>query len=144
MGVCVPLGITDISKFEWLGLFDGTTKLGLKNATAAQILEKLLLDKWVLEPQDKDMLVMVHQFTYMRDGEQRFIESSMVNLGDDQEHTAMSKTVGYPVGICAKLILNNQISERGVLLPTKPEIYNPILDELEELGIAFQELEKVV
>lgn len=144
MNACAPLGITDISKFEWLGLFDGSTKLGLKNATAAQLLEKLLLDKWVLESHDKDMLVMVHQFTYLLNGERRFIESSMVNLGDDQEHTAMSKTVGYPVGICAKLILNDQISERGVLLPTKPEIYNPILNELEELGIAFQELEKVV
>jgi saccharopine dehydrogenase-like NADP-dependent oxidoreductase len=68
----------------------------------------------------------------------------MVNLGDDQVHTPMSKTVGYPVGICAKLILNGHISERGVLLPTKPEVYNPILDELEDLGVVFQELEKVV
>ncbi|MNY36323.1 Saccharopine dehydrogenase [compost metagenome] len=56
----------------------------------------------------------------------------------------MSKTVGYPVGICAKLILQGKISERGVLLPIKPEVYNPILDELEEHGIVFQELEKVV
>ncbi len=144
INACEPLGITDISKFEWLGLFDGTKKLGLKDATAAQILEKILLDKWVLEPHDRDMLVMVHQFTFMLNGEKRFIESSMVNLGDDQEHTAMSKTVGYPVGICAKLILTDRISERGVLLPTKPEVYNPILDELEELGIVFQELEKVI
>jgi saccharopine dehydrogenase-like NADP-dependent oxidoreductase len=144
LNASTPLGVTDISKFQWLGLFDGSTKIGLKDATAAQILEKILVSKWVLEPHDKDMLVMVHQFTYLLNGEQRFIESSMVNLGDDQVHTAMSKTVGYPVGICAKLILNGQISERGVLLPTKPEVYNPILDELEELGIAFQELEKAV
>lgn len=144
MNACKPYGITDISKFEWLGLFDGTTKLGLKNATAAQILEKILVDKWVLEPQDKDMLVMVHQFTYLLNSEKRFIESSMVNLGDDQVHTAMSKTVGYPVGICAKLILQDQISDRGVLLPTNAQIYNPILDELENLGVVFRELEKAV
>ena len=144
MNACKPLGITDISRFEWLGLFDGTTKLGLKDATAAQILEKILVNKLVLEPGDKDMVVMVHQFTYLLNGEKRFIESSMVNLGDDQVQTAMSKTVGYPVGICAKLILQNQISERGVLLPIKAEVYNPILDELEELGVVFQELEKVV
>jgi saccharopine dehydrogenase-like NADP-dependent oxidoreductase len=144
MNACKPLGITDISRFEWLGLFDGTTKLGLKDATAAQILEKILVNKLVLEPGDKDMVVMVHQFTYLLNGEKRFIESSMVNLGDDKVQTAMSKTVGYPVGICAKLILQNQISERGVLLPIKAEVYNPILDELEELGVVFQELEKVV
>ncbi|MNK00351.1 Saccharopine dehydrogenase [compost metagenome] len=141
---CKSMGVDDISKFEWLGLFDDSYQLGLKNATAAQILEKILVDKWVLEPQDRDMLVMVHQFTYLLNGEQRYIESSMVNLGDDQVHTAMSKTVGYPVGICAKLILQGKISERGVLLPIKPEVYNPILDELEEHGIVFQELEKVV
>lgn len=144
INACKPLGITDISRFEWLGLFDGTTKLGLKDATAAQILEKILVNKLVLEPGDRDMVVMVHQFTYLLNGEKRFIESSMVNLGDDQVQTAMSKTVGYPVGICAKLILQNRISERGVLLPIKSEVYNPILDELEELGVVFQELEKVV
>ncbi|WP_343635584.1 saccharopine dehydrogenase C-terminal domain-containing protein [Fluviicola sp.] len=141
---CRQYGVTDLYRFEWLGLFEDSSQIGLKNATPAQILEKILVEKWVLEPQDKDMLVMVHQFTYLLNGEKRFIESSMVNLGDDQVHTAMSKTVGYPVGICAKLILNGHISERGVLLPTKPEIYDPILDELEDLGVVFQELEKVV
>lgn len=144
VNACKPLGITDISRFEWLGLFDGTTKLGLKDATAAQILEKILVNKLSLEPGDKDMVVMVHQFTYLLNGEKRYIESSMVNLGDDKVQTAMSKTVGYPVGICAKLILQDRISERGVLLPIKAEVYNPILDELEELGVVFQELEKVV
>lgn len=141
---CEKLGVTDMHKFEWLDLFDSSVKIGLKDATPAQVLEKILVNKWVLEPHDKDMLVMVHQFTYSLNGEQRFIESSMVNLGDDPIHTAMSKTVGYPVGICAKLILQEKISQRGVLLPTKPEIYAPILDELESLGVVFQELEKVI
>lgn len=141
---CRKLGVNDLHKFEWLDLFDSSVKIGLKEATPAQILEKILVNKWVLEPGDKDMLVMVHQFTYSLNGEQRFVESSMVNIGDDPVHTAMSKTVGYPVGICAKLILQDQISERGVLLPTKPEIYTPILDELESLGVVFQELEKVI
>lgn len=141
---CKQFGVEDLSRFEWLGLFDDSVKLGLKQATPAQVLEKILVEKWVLEPDDKDMLVMVHQFTYQLNGEQRFIESSMVNLGDDQVHTAMAKTVGYPVGICAKLILEGRISERGVLLPIKPEIYDPILNELEHFGVVFHELEKVV
>ncbi|MNJ83590.1 Saccharopine dehydrogenase [compost metagenome] len=144
IGACEKLGVSDLHKFEWLDLFDSSVKIGLKNATPAQILEKILVNKWVLEPEDKDMLVMVHQFTYLLNNEQRFIESSMVNIGDDPVHTAMSKTVGYPVGICAKLILQDQISDRGVLLPTKPEVYTPILEELESLGVVFQELEKAI
>lgn len=144
LNFCKSFGVQDLSKYEWLALFDGSVKLGLKDATPAQVLEKILVEKWVLGPQDKDMLVMVHQFTYLLNGERRFIESSMVNIGDDQIHTAMSKTVGYPVGICAKLILQDRISEKGVLLPTRSEIYNPILDELEGLGVVFHELEKVV
>ena len=144
LNFCKKWGIDDISRYQWLGLFDDSVKIGLKDATPAQVLEKILVEKWVLGPQDKDMLVMVHQFTYLLNGERRFIESSMVNLGDDQIHTAMSKTVGYPVGMCAKLILQDQVSERGVLLPTKPEIYDPILDELEKHGVVFQELEKVI
>ncbi|MDR0802633.1 saccharopine dehydrogenase NADP-binding domain-containing protein [Fluviicola sp.] len=141
---CEQLGVTDMYRFEWLGLFDSSEKIGLKDATPAQILEKILAEKWVLEPEDKDMLVMVHQFSYLLEGKQHFIESSMVNIGDDPVHTAMSKTVGYPVGICAKLILEGKISQRGVLLPTKPEIYNPILEELETLGVVFHELEKMI
>lgn len=138
---CHELGVTDIARFEWLGIFEDKEPIGLKNATPAQLLEQILVKKWVIEPGDKDMLVMVHHFEYLLDGRRQFIESSMVNIGDDATHTAMAKTVGYPLGICAKMILQGRVSERGVLLPIKPEIYNPVLDELETLGIRFEEKE---
>lgn len=141
---CHELGVTDLDRFHWLGLFDDSKPFGLANATPAQLLEHLLVKKWVIEPQDKDMLVMVHHFEYLLEGKRKFIESSMVNIGDDQIQTAMAKTVGYPLGICAKMVLQGAISERGVLLPIKPEIYNPVLNELEGLGIRFEEKETLL
>ncbi|HRP51943.1 MAG TPA: saccharopine dehydrogenase C-terminal domain-containing protein [Fluviicola sp.] len=136
---CKQFGVTDFDRYKWLGLFENDQALGIDNATPAQILEKILVSKWVMEPNDKDMLVMVHQFEYQLDGQNFFLESSMVNIGDDNVHTAMSKTVGYPLGICAKLVLLDQIKLRGVLLPTHAEIYLPVLEELKELGIRFTE-----
>ena len=136
---CKQFGVTDFDRYKWLGLFENDQALGIDNATPAQILEKILVSKWVMEPNDKDMLVMVHQFEYQLDGQNFFLESSMVNIGDDNVHTAMSKTVGFPLGICAKLVLLDQIKLRGVLLPTHAEIYLPVLEELKELGIRFTE-----
>ena len=68
----------------------------------------------------------------------------MVNIGEDQTYTAMSNTVGLPVGIAAKLILLGKIDLRGVTLPIQPEVYAPILEELSELGIQFSEKEQLL
>ena len=136
-----PFGIDSLDRYEWLGLFDGNEKIGLDNATPAQILEKLLVNKLVLEPGDQDMLVMVHQFQYTLDGKTHGIDSSMVNVGEDQLYTSMSNTVGLPVAICAKMILNGEITDLGVHVPIKPHVYNPILNELMRYGISFTERE---
>jgi saccharopine dehydrogenase-like NADP-dependent oxidoreductase len=128
-------------KFEWLGFFDNDEVIGLKDATPAQILEKILVGKWVLEEGDKDMLVMHHEFEYNLNGKNHQILSSMVNIGENQIFTSMSNTVGLPVAICAKMILNNQISLKGVQVPVMKEVYQPILNELENFGITFVEKE---
>lgn len=138
---CLEHECDSVDRFAWLGLFDSSEPLGIPNATPAQLLEHILVNKWVLGPNDKDMLVMVHQFEYTLLNKRYLVTSSMVNLGDDQVHTSMSKTVGLPVGICAKMILNNEIDQRGVVVPTKPNVYAPILDELISYGIAFSETE---
>ena len=65
----------------------------------------------------------------------------MVNKGEENVYTAMSNTVGLPVAICAKMILNGTIQLKGVHLPIHKEIYNPILDELAAYGIEFIESE---
>lgn len=122
-----------------LDLFNPNKMVNLQNATPAQILEKILNDSWTLEPEDKDMIVMYHKFGYELNGEKKQIDSKMVCIGDDQTYTAMAKTVGLPVAMATLLILNGKITTPGVQLPIKKEVYEPILNELEEYGVVFNE-----
>lgn len=124
-----------------LDLFNEHKMVGLKNATPAQILEKILTDSWGLEENDKDMIVMYHKFGYEINGEEKQIDSKMVCLGDDQTYTAMAKTVGLPVAIATLQILNGNIKTPGVQLPINKEVYLPILKELEDYGVVFNEKE---
>src|SRR5690554_6275641 len=128
-------------KLVWLDIFNPNTKVGLKNATPAEILQKILEEKWQLEPDDKDMIVMYHRFVYQIGDTYKEITSEMVNIGEDQTYTAMSNCVGLPIAICAKKILNQQIQLKGVQIPTLKEIYNPVLEDLEDFGIVFIEKE---
>ena len=122
-----------------LDIFNPDKKVGLKNATPAQILQKVLSDSWTLAEDDKDMIVMHHKFGYEIHGEKRQIESSLVVKGENQIYTAMAKTVGLPVAMAALKILNREITTPGVQIPITKEIYEPILKELEEFGIRFTE-----
>lgn len=122
-----------------LDLFNPNKMVGLKNATPAQILEKILTDSWTLEEHDKDMIVMYHKFGYEINGKQHQIDSTMVCLGDDQTYTAMAKTVGLPVAMATLQILNGNIKTPGVQLPINREVYLPILKELEDYGVIFNE-----
>ena len=130
-----------MKKLDWLGIFKNQ-KTGLQDSSPAEILLDLLMKKWSLKEDDKDMVVMQHEFEYKEAGQKsktKKITSSLVVIGDDQINTAMSKTVGLPLGISTKLILNNQIKLKGVWIPTVKEIYNPVLAELESMGIQFIE-----
>jgi saccharopine dehydrogenase-like NADP-dependent oxidoreductase len=130
---------TVMKKLEWLGIFKNQ-KIGLKDASPAGILLDLLMRKWSLKPNDKDMVVMQHLFEFKdKKSKLKKITSSLVVIGDDQVNTAMSKTVGLPLAIATKLILNGKINLKGVLVPTVKEIYNSVLAELENFGIKFIE-----
>lgn len=137
--LCAPNRPDLFEKIEWLGFFDDTKTFGVQNATPAQLLEMILVAKWTLQPNDKDMLVMYHDFSYNLHGKRQQVTSSMVNIGEDPVYTAMSNTVGLPVAICAKLILTNVLPEKGIVIPVEKSIYEPILTELESLGIVFTE-----
>lgn len=128
-------------KFLELDIFNPNKKVGLKNATPAEILQKILMDSWTLEAKDKDMIVMHHIFGYQYKEDKFQIESSMVIKGDDQTYTAMAKTVGLPVAMATLRILNGDITTPGVQLPINKEVYEPILKELEDYGINFVEKE---
>ncbi|OAB79976.1 saccharopine dehydrogenase family protein [Cochleicola gelatinilyticus] len=124
-----------------LDIFNTEKKIGIKDATPAQGLQKILEDKWTLQPSDKDMIVMYHKFGYELNGKKYQIDSNMVIKGEDQTHTAMAKTVGLPVAIAALKILNEEITNPGVQVPITKEVYEPILKELEDHGVVFNESE---
>ena len=138
---CLKIDQDDViwDKLLELDIFNDNKIIGLKDATPAQILQKILMDKWKLAEDEKDMIVMYHKFGYELDGEKKQIESNMVVIGDDQTYTAMAKTVGLPVAIAALKILNGEIKTPGVQLPITKEVYEPILKELQSYGINFKE-----
>jgi saccharopine dehydrogenase-like NADP-dependent oxidoreductase len=129
-------GAKEIFKLKWLGLLDDR-KINLPNATPAQILQKLLEEKWLMQPEDKDMIVMHHIFEYKIENQAFKRTSSLVLKGENKTYTAMAKTVGLPLGIAAVLILEGKITLTGVQIPVKKEIYFPILEELKKYGICF-------
>jgi saccharopine dehydrogenase-like NADP-dependent oxidoreductase len=123
---------------EYLGLFD-ETPVPATAKTSADILQYLVEIKLKMEPADKDMIVMLHEFEYEQDGKTKILKSCLVVKGEDSLRTAMAKTVGLPLGIAAKLILNDTINLKGLHIPTVKEIYDPVLEELENAGIVFTE-----
>ncbi|MEL6634121.1 MAG: saccharopine dehydrogenase C-terminal domain-containing protein [Bacteroidota bacterium] len=115
--------------------------VGLNKGTPAQILEHILKKKWAMQPDDKDQIVMYHKFEFKEGEMHRELQSYMVLTGENAEQTAMSQTVGLPLGIAAKLMLQGKLHLPGVQIPVKREIYNPILEELAQHGIEFVERE---
>jgi saccharopine dehydrogenase-like NADP-dependent oxidoreductase len=132
-----------LDRVEWLGLLE-PTPIELCRATPAQILQHLLEEKWRLQPGDKDMIVMQHQFVYTVGNLTKELRSSMIVKGEDEIYTAMAKTVGLPAAIAAKLILMDKISLTGVHIPTDRQLYHPVLEELKEYGITFTEEERTL
>lgn len=132
-------GSETMKKIEWTGILSDE-KIPLHNATPAQILQNLLEKKWKLEEGDKDMIVMQHRFKIQNAKfKMQNLISSLVVKGDNAIDTAMAKTVGLPLGIAAKLIIENKINGRGVMIPVQKEIYEPVLGELRKFNIVFEE-----
>jgi len=141
------LGLDDNSemmeRLKWLGIFEDT-RIGIPGLTPAKILQKILEEKWQLEADDKDMIVMQHQFDFEKEGIHKKRFSTMVCIGEDTKNTAMSLTVGLPLAMVARRILEGTYQDKGVQLPIHPEVYNPVLEELTSYGIRFLEEEITV
>ncbi len=138
------LGIAEDSpmmeRLKWLGIFE-ERKIGVPNLTPAKILQKLLEEKWALDPGDQDMILMQHQFDFRKNNRLYKRYATLVYIGRDTRHTAMSMTVGLPLAMVARRILEGEYPLTGVRLPIDPVIYNPVLEELEEHDIRFREEE---
>lgn len=127
-----------LEQFAFLAL-ESNELLPAAAKCSADILQSKVEQKLALQPQDKDMIVMLHEIDYVLDGKTSSIKSSLVVKGEDSLRTAMAKTVGLPLGIAAKLILEEKIKLKGLHIPTRKEIYEPVLEELKQHGIIFKE-----
>ncbi|NSW44909.1 MAG: saccharopine dehydrogenase NADP-binding domain-containing protein [Bacteroidales bacterium] len=133
----------ELHLLKWSGIFEKNI-VGLKDASPAKILQKLLEEKWRLEPGDKDMIVMQHIFKYEINQELHQITSSLVVKGKNEIETSMAITVGMPVAFATEMLLKGEINLTGVHTPVIPELYNPILSKLEQIGIHFIEEHQVI
>lgn len=128
-----------LKQLFFLGLDDADTKVNKGKCSAADILQLALEKKLALGDQDRDMVVMKHELEYEFQGTLFRHNSTLVVKGEDNQHTAMAATVGLPLGIAARLILDGTINCRGLQIPTSKEIYEPVLEELEKKGVRFVE-----
>ena len=128
-----------LKQLMFLGMDDDKTIIQKGKFSPADILQFALEKKLALQATDKDMVVMIHEIEFEKEQKTYKATSSLVVKGIDNEHTAMAKTVGLPLAIATKLILNNTIQLKGLHIPVIKEIYDPVLQELEENDIIFKE-----
>ncbi|UCF49953.1 MAG: saccharopine dehydrogenase NADP-binding domain-containing protein [Thermoplasmatales archaeon] len=134
---------TVIKRLGWLGLFSDL-KLPEGKDSPLDYLNVLTYDKMYLDKKERDMIVMVHEFIAKYPTKKEYITSTLVDYGIPNGDSSISRTVALPAAIAVKMILNGLINQSGVHIPVIPEIYNPILNELKELGIKFKEKKDVL
>lgn len=134
---------TTMKRLEWLGLFNDE-KLPKDKDNPLDFLNILTLNKMPLEKRERDMIVMHHEFIAERLSKKEYITSTLISYGVPYGDTAISRTVALPAAIAVKMIAHKQINLTGVHVPVIPDIYNPILNELEELGIKFNEKSEIL
>ncbi|MBN1859462.1 saccharopine dehydrogenase NADP-binding domain-containing protein [Candidatus Bipolaricaulota bacterium] len=135
----IPAASKPISDLEWLG-FLSDTPLPPAATTLLDVLAMRMLERMTYAPGERDMLVMQHEFiAQYADGSREKTTSTMIDYGVPGGDTSMSRTVGLPAAIATRLILQGEIRLTGVQIPVVPEIYEPVLSELEQLGIRFEE-----
>jgi saccharopine dehydrogenase (NADP+, L-glutamate forming) len=127
-------------RVQWLGLLSDKT-IEFEKASAMDILVSLLLEKLQYEEGERDMIILRHEFffDYPKEGRKERIVSMLIDYGIPDGDTAMARTVSLPAAIGTKLILEGKIAETGVRIPVDPEIYYPVLNDLEKMDIVFEE-----
>ena len=132
----------EIKKLKWLGLFDSSWVEGTGETTPANLLQQLMETKLTPQAHDRDRVVMEHQLGYDFRDEHHEFKATIILEGENQKDSALAKVIGYTCGAAAKSVLSGSIGVKGINIPTIKEIYDPILNELEDLDIAFHITEK--
>ncbi|MBN1825694.1 MAG: saccharopine dehydrogenase NADP-binding domain-containing protein [Candidatus Eisenbacteria bacterium] len=136
---------TPITNMAWLGLF-GDEKIPFDKGSYLDALEKIMLEKMGYGPGERDMIVLHHRFTAggFSDGHKEHITSTLIDFGIPKGDSAMSRTVGLPAAVATRYLLEGKIKGSGVHIPVSPEVYQPVLEELERLGIHCLEKSETV
>ena len=148
-GTAEYLGLTGysavIEKLEWLGLFE-EKPVKPKKGSMMDVISALYAEKLQYAPGERDLIAMCHRFDvfFPRTGERKQITSTLIERGSVDADTAIARTTGLPMGIMAHLLLTGAVSEKGVLIPTTKEIYEPALAILAEEGIRFKDTETIL
>ena len=132
-----------IKRLEWLGLFSDTP-LPTDRDNPLDYLNVLTLNKMKLGENERDMIIMHHEFIAEYPDKKEYITSTLLDYGIPNGDSAVSRTVALPAAIAVKMILNGKVELTGVHIPVIPDIYNPILDELEEMNIKFIESSRII
>lgn len=140
----IPLDSFILDRFEWLGLFS-TDPLLVEKGGVIDILTARMLEKMPYAPGERDMIILYHHFiAEYSDKRKEEITSTLIDYGIPDGDSSMSRTVSLPAAVGTRLILEDKFTRPGVWVPVIPELYNPILNELETLGIKCEEVSKTL
>ena len=134
----IAIDAKPITDFEWLGLLGGDS-IPAADTTYLDVVASRMLAKMPYEPGERDMLVMQHEFVAEYPDRTEKTTATMVDYGIPNGDSSMSRLVGLPAAIAARMILQGEIVLTGVHVPMIPEIYGPVLRELESMGVIFTE-----
>ncbi len=128
-----------IRSLEFLGFFSDE-RLNYHKTSPFEITSDRMIGRMLLSASERDMIILQHIFlASYPDGQKEVIKSSIVDFGSPSTNTSIARTVALPAAIAVKLILENKIDLKGVYRPVLPQIYNPVLNELQTLGIEMKE-----
>ncbi|MCD4829218.1 MAG: saccharopine dehydrogenase NADP-binding domain-containing protein [Candidatus Cloacimonetes bacterium] len=134
----LPAHSVILKKFGWLGFFDDSPLL-IGKGSACDVLTSIMLDRMSYNEGERDLLAMHHEFVAEFPDKTQNITSTMVDYGIPDGDSSMSRTVSLPAAIAVRMILEGEITVKGVHMPVLPNIYMPVLNELENLGITLIE-----
>ncbi|MGE5425400.1 MAG: saccharopine dehydrogenase C-terminal domain-containing protein, partial [Syntrophothermus sp.] len=128
-----------LEALDWLEMLSDKP-MNRKEDSTFEVTSDQMISKMGLGQKERDMVVLQHTFLAgYSDGQKEIIRSRMLDFGTLETNTSIARTVALPAATAVEMILSGKISAKGVHIPVIPEIYNPILDNLEKLGIKMEE-----
>ncbi len=137
-------GEKEIDKLRWVGLLS-EDEIEAERISPIDLLIDLLWKKMRYRRGERDMDILLHKIeAEYPNGNKEKHASLLLDFGLYGQETSIAQTVSLPAAIGVKMILEGKIGSRGVLIPVIKEIYEPVLEELESMGIKFKEEVKIL